>query len=155
MAEQRICDCCGKPGARETIVGYVVVGEVIEGRPTGTSFGADLCDACRDGECDKLLAKARDQQKRHAPIHKKIIAIKDDLAALLQEKDKAVRARDEIEEQNTRALPATRDAPALRQWASQDARQQHEKLSVTVNDMMSEIAAKHRRIAELNESARS
>lgn len=154
MAEQKLCDCCSKPGARYTIVAYNVMGDYREGAMTGTSFGGDFCDACRDGECDKMLARAKDQQKRHKPLMQEILMLKDQVGELVKRKDDAVRMRDEFEEKSTYVIPATRDMPALKKWRESVAEQEHRKLAVIVDDAMQAIDNNLKRQAELLELGR-
>jgi len=69
MARKKICDCCSKPGAKLTQVQILVFGDIEPDRFTETTAEQDLCDTCRDGECDKMLTAAK--VSHHAKIKEK------------------------------------------------------------------------------------
>lgn len=154
MATSKVCDRCGKHGAKELRVAYSVVGDVIEGKLTTTMFASDVCDACRDAEYDVLFARARDQHDRHVPIQRELIAARVEHGEIKKAKDAAVAARDKHHAEHGRDAPTTKDNPYGRVWANEQAMHEHKKLADDVNDHMERLEANERRQREILEKAK-
>lgn len=94
MSKQSICDKCGAVGANELTVSVTCVGVVIEGQPTATQHGVEVCPKCRRAAARELLESALAQFERDVPIHKELIRLSELETAYTTQLSKQVAERD-------------------------------------------------------------